>query len=227
MKSILLVFLLCASLSQLPAQSFTDVTFGTSKQDRAFVNLAYRYQFSEAFRAGIELETGLVNYRFIGAKVIDEGLSTTVSLPMLLRLYERDRYRLDVYSRVGVRFQSVSTSYEQEEILQANNSLALVVEPGLAVTYLLSERLSWQSGVTLPIVYEVSPEIIFENNVTNLFTNLGYQLSDNTVFLLKASAGPAAGAGGDSQKFVWSAQAGLRFLFGGSNRTSIVPDPSF
>ncbi len=121
------------------------------------------------------METGLVNYRFIGAKVIDEGLSTTVSLPMLLRLYERDRYRLDVYSRVGVRFQSVSTSYEQEEILQANNSLALVVEPGLAVTYLLSERLSWQSGVTLPIVYEVSPEIIFENNVTNLFTNLGYQ----------------------------------------------------
>lgn len=227
MKRTLLIISLCFALNQIQAQSLTDITFGTSKQDRALVNLAYRYQFSDSFRAGIELKTGLVNYRFIGAKLIDEGVSTTVSLPTLLRLYERDNLRLDLYSRVGVRFQNVSSDYEQEETLQANSSFGFIVEPGLAVTYLLSERLSWQAGVTLPIVYEVSPEVIFENNVTNLFTNLGYQLGNNTVFLLKASTGPAAGAGGDSQKYVWSAQAGLRFLFGGSNRTSLIPDPSF
>ncbi|MGB3753119.1 MAG: hypothetical protein WA954_04380 [Parerythrobacter sp.] len=227
MKKTLLIISLCFSLSQLQAQSFTDVTFGTSKQDRAFVNLAYRYQFSDAFRAGIELETGLVNYRFIGAKVIDEGVSTTVSLPTLLRLYQQDNFRLDLYSKVGARFQSVSTNYEREEALPANTSFGFIVEPGLAVTYLLGDRLSLQSGVTLPLVFEASPEFIFENNVTNLFANLGYQLGKNSVFLLKTSTGPAAGASGDSQKYVWSAQAGLRFLFGGGTRASIIPEPSF
>ena len=227
MKKTLLIISLCFALHQIQAQSLTDITFGTSKQDQAFVNLAYRYQFSDSFRAGIELETGLVNYRFIGAKLIDEGVSTTVSLPTLLRLYERDNFRLDLYSRLGVRFQNVSSDYEQEETLQANSSFGFIAEPGLAVTYLLSERLSLQSGVTLPLIFEASPEFLFENNVTNLFANLGYQLTEKSVFLLKANTGPAAGAGGDSQKYVWSVQAGLRFSFGDSNRTNIIPEPSF
>ncbi len=227
-KTLFIVPFLCLIQLQMQAQFFTDVTVGTSRQDRAFVNLAYRHQFSEKFRAGLELQTGLVSYRFIGAKVIDEGVSITVSIPTLLRFYQREDFRIDLYSRLGFRFQSVSSDYEEEEVLQASNSTGFNIEPGLAVTYLLSDRFSVQSGVTLPVLFEMSPEFLMENNVTNLFANVSYQFSDCSVFLLKASTGPAAGASGDSQKYLWSVQAGLRFLFGKKDPgVAIIPEPSF
>lgn len=227
-KNVLLAVFLCLWLSQGYAQTLTDISIGSSKQDRVLVNLAYRKQFSDNFRAGLELQSGLVNYRFIGAKVIDEGVSTTISLPILLRLYQRDNLRLDLYTRAGLRFYGVSSEYQQEEALQANSSMGFGLEPGLAVTFFLSERVSFQSGVTLPVFFESSPEFLYENNTTYLFANLGYQLSERSVLLLKAGSGPAAGANGDSQKYVWSLQAGVRFSFGSQgNRAAMILEPSF
>lgn len=61
------------------AQPMADITIGSSKQDKVFINIALRKQFSERFRAGIELQTGTINSRFISAKVINEGISSTLS----------------------------------------------------------------------------------------------------------------------------------------------------
>ncbi len=227
-KKIFFTALLCLFLFELKAQNMFDATVGTSNQDQVFVNLALRRQFSEKFRLGVDVHSGLVNYRFIGAKVIDEGVSTSINIPLMLRIHQRDRLRLDFYNKVGLRFQSVSSDYEQDKDLQASSSVGVSFEPGLLATFALSEKLSIQSGVTLPNLFEISPEFIYENNVTNLVANVGYKLSDTSLLMLKAGTGPAAGADGDSQKYTWSVQVGLRFLLGKNHpEASLITEPSF
>lgn len=229
MKKILFsVTIALAGICTANAQTAFDVSIGTSNQDRVSLNLALRKQFSEKFRAGVELQTSSVRYRFIGAKVIDRGLSTTLSVPFSVRLYEIQKLRLDFYSRVGVRFQGIDKNLATEKIVESNTSAGLHVEPGLQVSLAFSENFNLQSGVTLPNLFELKPRFIFENNVTNVFANVGYRLSKKSIVMLKANAGPAAGASGDSQKFNWSIQAGLRFALN-KNPKGISPrlDPTF
>jgi hypothetical protein len=46
--------------------------------------------------------------------------------------------------------------------------------------------------------------------------------------MLKSNASPSAGASGDSQKFSWGIQSGLRFsLNGNQNSSSLRLDPSY
>ncbi len=229
MKIILLtVTIALAGVCTANAQTSLDGSIGTSNQDKVSLNLALRKQFSEKFRAGIELQTSSVRYRFIGAKVIDEGLSTTLSFPFSIRFYEYQKLRLDFYSRVGVRFQGIDKNLATEKVLKDNTSVGLHLEPGLQVSLALSEKINLQSGVTLPNLFELKPQFIFENNVTNIFANVGYQLSQKSILMLKVNAGHAAGASGDSQKFNWSLQAGLRFALN-KNQKSLSPqlDPTF
>lgn len=205
-----------------------DLAIGSSNQDQAFVNVALRKQFSEKFRAGIEVQTSLVSYRFIGAKVIDEGVSSSINIPFSVRLYNQEKVRLDFYTKVGVRFQGVSTDYEREKDLQANRSVGVNFEPGLLVSFALSEKLNLQSGFTLPAIFEISPEFIFENNITNLFAHVGYRLTDRSLLMIKAGTGPAAGASGDAQKYSWSVQGGIRFLLGKNHSAaSFITEPSY
>lgn len=228
MKKVFLTTVIAwASLYVAHAQTYVDASVGTSNQDVGFVNLALRKQFSEKFRAGLELQTAAVKYRFIGAKVIDEGQSTTLSLPLSLRLYQFNRLRLDFYGRVGLRYQSVAEQFATEKKLSDNTAVGFNAEPGLQVSLALSERLNLQSGVTLPNLFEVSPEFLYENNVSNLFFGLGHQLSPKAIFMFKANAGPAAGASGDSQKFNWGVQAGIRFSLNGSGAAALRLDPTF
>ncbi len=229
MKIILLtVTIALAGVCTANAQTSLDGSIGTSNQDKVSLNLALRKQFSEKFRAGIELQTSSVRYRFIGAKVIDEGLSSTLSFPFSIRFYEYQKLRLDFYSRVGVRFQGIDKNLATEKVLKDNTSVGLHLEPGLQVSLALSEKINLQSGVTLPNLFELKPQFIFENNVTNIFANVGYQLSQKSILMLKVNAGPAAGASGDSQKFNWSLQAGLRFALNKIQK-SLSPqlDPTF
>ncbi|SMG49214.1 hypothetical protein SAMN05661096_03582 [Marivirga sericea] len=225
MKNLILtlaVSISCLFAQLASAQTHLDVGVGLSNQDNGLLSIAVRKAFSEKFRAGIELQSGLVNYRFIGAKVIDEGVSTSISIPFSVRLYEFKKLRLDYYTRVGVRFQSVDQSFADENKLQANTSFGLNAELGLQVSLALTEKLNVQSGVTLPNLFEIDPEFIYENNVTNLFAGVGYQLSEKLTFMLRANAGPAAGASGDSQKFIWGLQTGLRFSLKGNQNTSAL-----
>ncbi len=224
----LAVSITCLFAQNANAQTHLDIGIGLSNQDNALLNIAVRKQFSEKFRAGIELQSGAVNYRFIGAKVIDKGLSTSLSLPFSVRLYEFEKLRLDYYTRLGVRFQNVDQSFANEKKLDANTSLGVNAELGLQVSLALTEKLNIQSGVTLPNLFEINPEFIYENNVTNLFAGLGYKLSEKSTFMFRANAGGAAGAAGDSQKFVWGLQAGVRFSFNANqNASTLRLDPLY
>lgn len=231
MKNLILtlaVSITCLFLQQAHAQTNIDVGIGASKQDKGSLNLAIRKQFSEKFRAGVEFQTGAVNYRFIEAKVIDEGLSTSLSVPFSVRLYEFEKLRLDYYTRIGFRYQNVDQSYASERKLEANTSFAVNAELGLQVSLALSDKLNVQSGVTLPNVFEINPQFEYENNVTNLFAGIGYKLSEKSTLMLRANAGPAAGASGDSQKFIYGFQAGLRFsLKGNKNASTLRLDPLY
>jgi len=229
MKKIILFLIISASsASWLKAQTYLDLSTGTSNRDQVLFNASIKKQFNEKFRAGIEIQTGLVDYRFIGAKLIEEGNSTSISVPLLWKLFDDDRIRLNFYSRAGVRIQSVSSNYATEQLLEDNSSFGYFIEPGLMVSLPLTEKFNLQSGFTLPVIIESSPVGLFENNVTNLFATTAYQLSNKSILLFKANTGPAAGADGDSQKYTWSFQLGLRFLLKGeSNRSALVIEPSY
>jgi hypothetical protein len=226
----LLATLLIGSLFSVSAtaQSLLDVSVGTSRQDNVYTNIALRRQFSGRFRAGVELQVAAPRYRFISGKPITEGYAYTIAVPLLWKLYERDRIRLDIYGRVGIRQQGVLDPDGNDRRDVRLNSTALVIDPGLLVSIRATDKLQLQSGVTLPVFVEIAPSTLLENNVTTVLAGLSYHVSDRKVFFTKALMGPAAGSDGDAQKFVWSVQAGFRFSLGKSRSTaSLIMEPSY
>ncbi len=209
-------------------QNLIDFSIGSSNADHVLGTVAYRTQISERFRLGIEAQIGSVRYRFIEAKPIREGYSTMISVPVLYKLYETDHIRLDLYSRLGIRFQGVIDPDENDIRDETLSSTALHIEAGLVVSVPLSKKWMLQSGITIPNTFELDPQFLFENNTSAITTGFAYNASENKVLILKALAGSSAGADGDSQKFSWSVQVGIRFLIGKKiNHSSLVLEPSF
>jgi hypothetical protein len=223
----ILAIIICLFQQELSAQSMFDVSVGTSHQDNFFTNVAYRYQVSDKFRIGLEAQYGATKYRLMQAKAVTRGSATTVSVPLTLRLYEKEQIRLDLYTKVGMRFQSLSspTATEIKDSLDA--STAFVFEPGLLVTAKLSDKLNFQSGVTFPVLFQTSPSAIFENVYPGLLHfGLNYKWSEKSTVFAKTLFGGATGGDGDTQKFGWSLQTGLRFNFGQKTTPSFV-EPTF
>jgi hypothetical protein len=209
------------------AQSMVDVSVGTSHQDNFFGNIAYRYQVNEKFRIGLETQFGSVNYRLIGAKVIKKGYVNSTSVPLTLRLYEKERVRLDFYSRLGARFQGVLDPDGNDKRDSLLNSTALIFEPGLLVTVQLNAQLNLQSGFSFPTYFEVQPTVLYENTyVPVLHLALNHKIGAKNILFLKTAFGAAVGGDGDTQKFGQSVQAGFRFNFGSQENPSFV-EPSF
>lgn len=222
------IALLISVTSYSYGQTLIDFSVGSSNADYVFGIVAYRTQISERFRLGMEAQIGSVRYRFIEAKPIREGYSTMISIPTLYKLYETDHIRLDLYTRLGIRFQGIIDPDENDVRDETLSSTALHIEPGLVMSVPLSKKWTLQSGITLPCTFELEPQSIFENNTSAITTGFAYKASENKILILKALAGSSAGADGDSQKFSWSVQVGLRFLLGKKiNLSSLVLEPSF
>jgi hypothetical protein len=220
-----LVILFCTQ--QVSAQSMVDVSVGTSLQDNYFTTAAYRYQVSDKFRIGLEGQFGSTKYRLMQAKAITRGSASTISIPLTLRLYEKEQLRLDLYTKVGMRFQTLSdpTAKEVKDSLDA--STAFIFEAGLLVTAKLSEKLNFQSGVTFPVAFQTSPTAIFENVYPGmLHAGLNYKTSEKSILFAKTLIGGAVGGNGDTQKLGWSVQGGVRFSFGQKPAASFV-EPTF
>jgi hypothetical protein len=213
--------------NKIAAQSMVDISVGTSHQDAFFTNLAYRYQVSEKFRIGIETQFGVPKYRLIDAKVIKEGYSSTTSIPLTLRLYEKEQIRLDLYTKIGARFQGVLDPDKNDNRDSLLTSTALAFEPGLLVTVKLNDKLNLQSGVTFPLLFQFQPSALFEN-LYPAFTHLSLnqKIGTNSILFVKSAFGPALGGSGDTQKFGKSIQAGIRLNFGKKENPSFV-EPSF
>jgi hypothetical protein len=226
-KFIVMVVISTIFSTQFFAQSMLDVSVGASHQDVFFANFAFRKQISERFRIGLEAQYGTPKYRLIEAKPIREGYAGTISIPLTLRLYEKERIRLDLYAKPGVRLQGVLDPDKNDIRDSLLTSTAFAFEPALLVTAKLSEKLNFQSGISFPLFFQFSPSAIFENVYPGLI-HLGanYKISAKSILFLKTAFGPAVGGGGDTQKFGKSAQIGIRFNLGANAAPSFV-EPSF
>lgn len=223
----LIVLSILLFADKISAQSMVDLSVGTSRQDVFFANIAYRYQVSEKFRIGVETQFGSPLYRFIDAKLIKKGSVATIAVPLTLRIYEKEKIRLDFYSKIGLRFMSTDEVDLGNKLGGDRSSTAMIFEPGLLVTVKLSEELNLQSGLTVPTVFQVSPTTMLENVYPLLIhVSLNKQISSSKTIFVKTAFGPATGGDGDTQKFATSIQAGIRFNFGSKQTPSFV-EPSF
>jgi hypothetical protein len=225
-------FLICALLALLlsrgvQAQHIVDVSVGVSLQDKLMTTLAYRHQFSDRFRAGLEVQYGAPRYRFVDAKPIREGYAATFTLPMSLRLYEKEALRLDLFVRPGYRTQGVLDPDKNDTRDSILNATAILFEPGLVITMQASERLNIQSGISFPIAFQNAPTSLFESAHTPLiYGGFGLKTSEKSTFFAKSLFGSAVGGDGDTYKFSYSLQGGMRFAFGSKPVTKVV-EPSF
>jgi len=210
------------------AQGMLDLSVGTSIQDQVFTNLAYRLEVNQGLRLGAELQLAAPQYRFIDAKPIREGYASTFSLPITWQLYQSEKIDMYFFFRPGVRFQGIIDPDNNDVRDEVLNSTAIMLDPGMIVNVKASDRLNFQSGVSFPTFFQVRPSAIFENNSTAIHANLAYQVSKRAALFAKTLIGPAVGASGDSQKFVWSVQLGLRLKFGGSSKGNpLLMEPSY
>ncbi len=210
------------------SQSLIDFSIGASTMDRYFSNLAYRYQVNDNFRIGFEFQMSSPKYRFVGARPFENGYSTSLNLPLSFKIAEQGRVRLDGFVRPGVRFQGIMFPDNPAEE-SISNSTAVLLDAGLLVNVKLTDRLNLGSGVFLPAGFEIAPNTVFEYLGTPNFTaGLSYLASPKTILFLKGISGPAFGADGDTYKFIWSIQGGIRFALGKkSNNKSLLTEPSF
>lgn len=211
------------------AQSIVDISGGASTMDNYFTNIAYRQQVSDNFRIGFELQYGSPKYRFVEAKPFEKGYAWSLSVPLSFKLAEHERIRLDGFFRPGFRFQGIidpDNNGKEDSLL---NSRAVLFEAGLLVNVKLTEKLNLSSGVLLPTAFEIAPTSLFEYMGTPNFTGgLSYLASPKTIVFIKGITGPAFGASGDTYKYIWSAQAGVRFALGKNPTTkSLLLEPSF
>jgi hypothetical protein len=228
MKNYLILMLLGTFYSvQTYSQSMLDVSIGTSHQDNFFANVAFRKQVSPKFRIGLEAQYGAVKYRLIEAKPIREGYAATVSIPLTVRLYEKERIRLDFYAKPGVRFQGVLDPDKNDIRDSLLTSTAFAFDPALLVTIKVNEKFNFQSGVSFPVFFQFNPSAIFENvYIGMLHLGLNYNTSNKSTLFIKTSFGPAAGGDGDTQKFGKAIQAGIRYNLGNKTAPSFI-EPSF
>lgn len=211
------------------AQSLIDVGFGASNMDKFFTNVAYRHQINDNFRFGFEIQYGSPKYRFVEAKPFEKGYAWSLSVPLSFKIAEQDRIRLDGFVRPGFRFQGIidpDNNGIEDSLL---NSRAVLFEAGLLVNVKLTEKWNLSSGILLPAAFEISPTSLFEYMGTpNFIGGLSYLASPKSIVFLKGITGPAFGANGDTYKYFWSVQAGVRFAFGKNpNSKSLLIEPSF
>ena len=166
-QSVILLLSILWSIS-IHAQSNLDVGIGSSQQDDIAIQVNYGKQLTPKFTAGLQFQYGMPNYRFIsGITFQDKGYSMAINAPLLFKFNSQNKLQLNLLLKPGVRFQGV----KPEETNNTNGdykSTAIMFEPGFLLNIPINDKLNVQSGVTFPIIYEVVPMVLFENQTTLL-----------------------------------------------------------
>ena len=214
-QSYLLVFLLAGIFLSYPVSSQTvlDVSLGASFQDDYNVQVMIRRQFTEKLQVGLELQSGSPQYRFVSAQVMREGYAYTASVPLSFQLASEEKIQLYGIGRFGARFQGIIDPDENDMRDSILASTALIGELGLASRFQASEKISLQAGMSFPVVYEISPNNLMEYTWIKLHFGGAWNTPKASLFL-HANIGNAFGASGDTYKYIWSAEAGVRFPLG-------------
>lgn len=212
LKRICLLAILLSTTS-LSAQNILDVSVGASFQDDANAQIAFRRQLSDKFQMGLEFQYGFAKYRFIETNAIREGYAITASLPFSYRLATEERIQLYGIGRLGARFQGIIDPDGNDMRDSILNSNGLVAEAGLISSFSVGENSRMQGGISFPMAFERSPLAIQEYTWVKL--HLGAARSwNNTTLFTHGNIGSAFGASGDTYKYIWSVEAGIRFNFG-------------
>lgn len=195
------------------AQTSLDASIGTGFQDNFSTHLAVRNQLSPLLSAGLEVQTGLPKYRFVGTKVMREGYTFSASAPLALMLADEDRAQLYGIGRIGMRWQGIidpDGNDMRDSILQ---STAVLGELGFLAGLSASEGLNFQGGISFPLAYEINPLALMEYAWVKLHLGGSLNLGNATLFA-HTNIGHAFGATGDTYKSIWSTEAGIRFNLG-------------
>jgi len=195
-------------------------------QDDYATQASLRYALSEGVRIGVELRSGAPNYRFIEARPFqDEGYVTSVAIPVVFRIAQEEPIQLYGLARAGLRFQGVIDPDENDQRDSIFSSTAALGEVGLLLQIPCSDRVAFQSGVTFPFAYELSPGNLLENMSTQVHggVSVGFR---NTAWFLNGAAGPAFGASGDTHKFNWAVQMGFRIRLSPGSSFSLLNESS-
>ncbi len=215
LRPFLTILMLSIGTSGAIGQSIIDIGFGSSNQDDVALQFSFRQQLTPKLRLGVQLQYGMPNYRFVSAITFqDNGYSAAISVPLSLNLYESETIGLNLIVRPGLRFQGIIDPDNNNQNDSIFRSTAVEFEPGLLVGIPISDNFKLQSGVTFPMVFEVDPISLFENQTTLLHLGATYTFNNQSTVFLKSNGGSAWGASGDSQKFLWSGLIGYRFLLG-------------
>ncbi|MEZ4773903.1 MAG: hypothetical protein R3D00_12030 [Bacteroidia bacterium] len=201
-----------------------DVSLGHSRSDRYFGSAALHHAFGARFRAGVSVFSGEYRYRFIDARKVSDANVTIVEIPLTYCIYNQGKLRADLALKTGLRFMQAPET--PEFLHEFKNSTALTLDPGLLVTVVFSKRFSLQSGVLLPVVYQLRP-VVLEEQIQSGVLQLGgtWKINKQLTFFAKSPFGPSYGAGGDAEKFFWSASAGLRWNIGAKASNAHVLNP--
>jgi hypothetical protein len=224
MTRILLLTLWVCGLTALNAQIQLDLQYGSSKSDYQYATLAASYQTAGRWRFGAEWQHSDYRYRFIDARAVRNGYAMSARLLAVARLAEDDRIRLDAFVKPGIR---LIQAPDGEEPLTSNyafeDGLGITLDPGLLATFKARERLWLHTGVNLHMALQIRPESIFEQYPSGfLFAGASAAAGRRWTWYGNALAGPAVGAGGDTEKFYWQLALGARLSFGASLRDRLL-----
>ena len=208
LKWIFLIHIMFLASHQVRAQAILDLSVGSSFQDNFNSQLAIRNQFGSKFQAGFEFQYGIPKYRFIETRELRDGYTLAITLPGALQIQNDENIQLYVVGRLGMRFQGDNESGDS-----SRSSSAILYEVGLLTTFRVFENVQMQSGISLPSAYEISPSEISEYTWSKLHLGASSKLNGLTLFV-HTNIGAAFGASGDTYKYIWSAEAGVRIPFG-------------
>ncbi len=215
MKTLLMIlhlsFLFKAFTSE--AQYALDLSLGTSRQDKAFMRVQINRAVNPQLKVAAQFRIASNRYRFIAANAINTGLSYEFSLPVTYKIQGFNDAAFFASLKTGLRFQQGDPI--NNETVQVNNSTALHVEPGFHVSYTINSNSRFNAGVSFPITYELNPQRLFENQATMVHLGISKGIKEYGVAFLKIMTGPAFGGSGDTQKYLWSIESGVRLVLKG------------
>lgn len=201
-----------------------EIRLGTSQADTVEGIGVYRHPLWDGVQAGLQVSYGRYRNRFIDARQVTLGNVFQIETPLMFRLADNGGLlRLDGFLNPGLRFMSAPEATPWKDYA-FQPSLAATFAPGLLATLRVSDSLHLHFGAASPIVLQLSPSFVEEQYVTmQILTGASYALSDSLATYLRIPFGPTVGASGDTEKFVWAIQAGLRWQFDGNRAALLEP----
>lgn len=218
------MLLFCTQITN--AQSSLDISIGSSFQDDANAQIMFRRPFGQRFQAGVEFQYGLPKYRFVETKTMREGYAVTASLPFSFRLAAQEKIQLYGIGRIGARFQGIIDPDNNDMRDSILASSAVVTEIGLTTTFKAGENIQMQGGMSFPMAFEFSPTTLQEYTWAKIHLGAAREWEKYTLFA-HGNIGSAFGASGDTYKYIWSLEAGVRFKFGDNSNASTLIQASF